>query len=76
MKPIIAEDARSAMVDAVDKLGIATALCRALDMALENDGSADEEPLRQLLIAIEDKITDASKAINAARAGETRQCGS
>ncbi|ESZ37544.1 hypothetical protein [Mesorhizobium sp. L2C067A000] len=72
MTTIIAEGARSAMVDAVDKLAIATALCRALDMALENDGSTDEEPLRQLLIAIEDKIADASKAINAARAGETR----
>jgi phage I-like protein len=55
------------LLDAVDEMDRASALCRALDMALENDASEDEEALRQLLTAIELKIRKVREAVDVAR---------
>ena len=61
------EMARLKLLDAVDRLTEADGLCRALDMALENDDSADSEALRQLLLVISEKVVRARGYVDEAR---------
>ncbi|MEI5680529.1 MULTISPECIES: hypothetical protein [unclassified Mesorhizobium] len=61
------EMARLKLLDAIDELDVTSGLCRALDMALENDDSENSEALRQLLIVISNKVAKARGYVDEAR---------